>query len=309
MRRVANLAIVASFSFGVLAGGCASNESTPGQPTGAAGTADGGVGERTPDSGGLDAPGQDELDASDGAPMDPTDARPDAIGTVDGSSPLPQFDWVGIIGTGQSLSVGALAERIVSDKQPFHNLKLLDTGPDPKYPVDGGGVLSLVPLVELIRPRLAGYADAGGEYPDNIRGETPHSSMANQISALSVAQTGRDYVTLHSVVGWSGKCIDRIDKAGGGNGYPGSLSEGRAFVAKAKAAGKSFGYGAVILTHGECDNTNANYGAQVHQLWADYNTDLKKLHGRGRAAPPISRCTTINTTTQSISNCPFLEAY
>lgn len=70
---------------------------------------------------------------------------------------VPLADWVGVIGTGQSLSVGAAAQVPVSTTQLFHNLKLLDEGPDPKYPLDGGGILSLIPLTEPIRPHLAGY--------------------------------------------------------------------------------------------------------------------------------------------------------
>src|SRR5262249_10950513 len=143
---------------------------------------------------------------------------------------------------------------VVSTTQPFHNLKLLDTGPDPKYPFDGGGVLSLVPLAELIRPPLAGWS--GKEYPNNIEGETPSSGMANQISALVLAESQRDYVTIHSVVGAPSRCLSALDKAGGGRAYPGTLSEARSYVALAKAAGKTFGYGAIIVTHGECDSTN-----------------------------------------------------
>jgi hypothetical protein len=202
---------------------------------------------------------------------------------------LPQpFDWVGILGTGQSLSVGAMGVPVINDTQPFHNLKLLDMGPDPKYPIDGGGIFSLVPLVEPIRPRLAGYIEAGtdsGQYPDNIRGETPHSAMANQLSALFMGQAQQDYVTLHTVVGWGGKCINRLNKSGGYLAYPASLAEGRRFVDMAKAAGKTFGYGAIILTHGECDTANTKYEDDLYQLWADYDVDLRKLTGQTTTIP------------------------
>jgi len=50
----------------------------------------------------------------------------------------PLADWVGVIGTGQSLSVGAAAGTPISTVQPFNNLKLQDNGPDPRYPLDGG---------------------------------------------------------------------------------------------------------------------------------------------------------------------------
>src|SRR5262249_2654940 len=83
-----------------------------------------------------------------------------------GGEPVSLAAWVGVIGTGQSLSVGAAAGTPISTTQPFGNLKLLDSGPDPKYPLDGGGILSLIPLTEPMKPRLAGYSDS--QYPNNI---------------------------------------------------------------------------------------------------------------------------------------------
>jgi hypothetical protein len=203
------------------------------------------------------------------------------VGTGAPASP-EHFDWVQIIGTGQSLSVGVAGYPIVSTVQPYGNLKLQDDGPDPKYPLDGGGLLSLVPLVELIRPPLADYTD--GQYPGNIYGETPHSVMANQITALARA-AGSDYLTIHSVVGWSGNPIDNINKQGIGTAYPGSLSEARTFQAMATAQGKRFGVGAIVLTHGESDSDNGNYETQVHQLVADYNADLKVITGQVTPIP------------------------
>ena len=44
------------------------------------------------------------------------------------------FDWVGIVGTGQSLHQG-WESTAISTTQPFGNLKLQDDGPDPKYPI------------------------------------------------------------------------------------------------------------------------------------------------------------------------------
>ncbi len=279
--RLRKLPAYTTLSIGILLCACASSERSAGPTNGTRILSDGGQ-----DDGAPDASADPQADARSGA--EPPDAQPGSeAGPPDPEPPPPPggFDWVGILGTGQSLSDGDHGVPVVNNAQPYHNLKLLDTGPDPKYPIDGGGILSLVPLVELIRPRLAGYEDAGGEYPDNIRGETPHSGMANQISALSLAQAKRDYVTVHSEVGWGGKCIGRINKAGGWRAYPGSLAEARAFARMAKAAGKSFGYGAIVLTHGECDSTNQNYAAEVRQLWADYNADLKAITGQNTDIP------------------------
>src|SRR6266849_584608 len=99
----------------------------------------------------------------------------------------PLADWVAIIGTGQSLSVGAGAPPI-STVQPYHNLKLLDSGPDPRYPLDGGGDLSLVPLVEPIKPHLLGYDDT--QYPNNIAGETPNTAWQTRSPSCGSIASG-----------------------------------------------------------------------------------------------------------------------
>src|ERR1700687_3964237 len=180
--------------------------------------------------------------------------------------PRPLADWVGVIGTGQSLSIGAAAGTPISTTQPFNNLKLHDDGPVPQYPLDGSGILSLIPLTERFRPPLEGWPD--NQYPNNIAGESPNAGMANEITKLWSDRKGADYVTIHSVVGWSGHCLRDIDKSTPmTRAYPGGLSEARTFKRMADEANKSFAYGAVILTHGECDANIAGYEAGLHQLW------------------------------------------
>ena len=212
--------------------------------------------------------------------------------TQEGGQPLA--DWVGVIGTGQSLSVGVAAGTPISTVQPFNNLKLQDDGPDPRYPLDGGGDLSSVPLTERFRPPLPGWPD--NQYPNNISGESPNAGMANEITHLWMDRSGTDFVTIHSVVGWSGRCLVDIDKSNPNTrAYPGGLSEARTFKRFADEAGKSFAYGAVILTHGECDASNPGYEAGLHQLWLDYNDDLKGITGQSQDIPLlISQQSTIN---------------
>ncbi len=205
-------------------------------------------------------------------------------------------DWVGVIGTGQSLSVGAAAGTPISTTQPFNNLKLHDDGPPPQYPLDGSGDLSLIPLTERFRPPLEGWPP-DGQYPNNIQGESPNAGTANEITQLWSDRMGTDYVTIHSVVGWSGHCLRDIDKSNPTTrAYPGGLSEARTFKRMAGEAKKSFAYGAVILTHGECDANNAGYEAGLHQLWLDYNQDLGEITGQTRDIPLlISQQSTIVT--------------
>jgi hypothetical protein len=211
-------------------------------------------------------------------------AIPDLGAPPDLLPPPPPFDWIGIIGTGQSLSVGAASGAIVSRTAGASpHRKLQYSGPGPCTPFDGRGMFSLVPLVEPIR--ASSSCGTNGEYPDNIAGETPHTAFATQLSVLARAAGGPELPTLHSVVGWSGRAIQFINKAGGQKGYPASLSEGAQFKQAAIAAGRSFGYGAVLLTHGESDTANAMYGAQVWQLAEDYNNDLRQLTGQARDVP------------------------
>jgi hypothetical protein len=122
-----------------------------------------------------------------------------------------KWDWTGIIGTGQSLSVGVQGEPVILTQQHFGNLKLSLGGANlslPPYP-SGDSRLALVPLVEPIRPETTTYP---GAYPFNIWGESPHTAMGDEISALSMDAGRGDYVTVHSVVGESGQAISVIEK-------------------------------------------------------------------------------------------------
>jgi hypothetical protein len=203
--------------------------------------------------------------------------------TGDAALPLhePPYEWVGIVGTGQSLAVGAGA-RIVNDVQPYANVKLEDVGPDPKCSLSGTPDWRAVPLTEPIRTRVAGtgpgYDDQ--QYPNNIRGETPQSSMANTLSAIWQARTGGSYVTAHSAVGMGGSCLEGLSKGTGYNAYPASLREATAFRAIAQQQGKTFGYAGIVLTHGECDATNEDYGPALYRFWSEYNADLKVITGQ-----------------------------
>jgi hypothetical protein len=211
----------------------------------------------------------------------------DSLMDTSPGAPAPPFGWVGVIGTGQSLSVGVTAAAM-STTQPFKNLKLIDNGPDPKYPIAadaGAPQWATTPLVEPIRGKLTGTGPGfgDGQYPDNIFGETPHSGMANTLSTLWSTRGGQgDYVTAHTVVGWSGHCLVDINKEGGKRAYPASLNEASVWARLASAAGKTFGVGGIVLTHGECDASNAAYGAGLFQLWQDYDSDLKAITGQTR---------------------------
>ena len=207
--------------------------------------------------------------------------------------PRSTFDINGIIGTGQSLSVGAEAANVsaAAEQQPYNNLKL-SLGGATVPPFDPGAAsLTLVPLTEPIRPKATTYPSA---YPANLYGESPHAAMAAQITKLARAAGLPDYVSAHSVVGESGQGMNVIDKTASemvdgakstGRAYAASLFEAKAIARLSDAQSKSYGVGAVVLTHGETDSGNASYGAALRTLWTDYNGDLKAITGQTQSIP------------------------
>ena len=207
----------------------------------------------------------------------------------------PSWDWNAIVGTGQSLSVGATP--ILSTRQPYHNLKL-DLGPGGNASVPPWDptlkCLAMVPLVEPIRACVSEDAFPS-PYPCNIYGETLHSAMANQITFLAQTRDdSTDYVTVHTVVGESGQGIVALKKQAGqastttgstGRAYQATLFEVAAIAKLAKAAGKSYGVAAIVMTHGETDSGSETYGRDLVQLLADYNVDLARITGQTRKIP------------------------
>ncbi len=202
---------------------------------------------------------------------------------ADGSAPIlaRPWDWASVVGTGQSLAVGQMGIPAVTTSQPYGNLQL-STGKLP-WPVDPNDpTLAMVPLTEPIGRPSTAYPSS---WPTNIAGETPHASMADQITALAQAADGRDYVGVHSEVGENGQGIVYLKKGApqvgvNGHAYQATLIEIQAITRLATAMGKTFGVGAIIVTHGEADAGNATYESDLYQLWTDYQTDLPALTGQ-----------------------------
>jgi hypothetical protein len=224
----------------------------------------------------------------------PTEMPPAEMPAQPNTTPRLLFDITGIIGTGQSLSVGAQSPNPtnVSRQTHFNNLKLGGVTGNPPFNPSANG-LSLVALTELIRPVATGYPSA---YPANIYGETFHGAMGTQITTLARAAGAADYVTAHTVVGESGQGMSVIDKSatpspdGGTNAraYAASLFEASAIKRLAQAQNKTYGIGAIILTHGETDSGNTNYEAAMVKLWTDYNADLRAITGQTETIPLIT---------------------
>lgn len=203
------------------------------------------------------------------------------------------WDWAGVIGTGQSLSVGGFGNPPVSTSPSFNNLKLgLNGAAVPPFD-ENATQLMMVPLRELIRPDFPAYPSA---YPNNIDGETPHTGMASQITVSAMSTASRDYITVHTVVGESGQPMNVINKAATemvsgtgtamtstGRAYAATLFEVKAIKRLAAAAGKTYGVAAILLTHGESDSGNIVYEADMVRLWNDYNTDIPAITGQDTA--------------------------
>ncbi len=210
-----------------------------------------------------------------------------ALSTAASQARLP-WDWTGIIGTGQSLSVGARALPVLSTNPSCGNLQLsTDHLPWPIDPNDPS--LSLKPLTEPIGRRAPTYPSS---WPENIDGETPHSAMASQITALVRTNLGRDFVSIHSAVGEDGQGMiylkkNAVPKGVNGHSYAAALIETKAITRLAHAAGKTYGVGAIIVTHGESDAGNADYENELRQLGLDYTADLRAITGQKQAIPMI----------------------
>jgi lysophospholipase L1-like esterase len=198
----------------------------------------------------------------------------------------PRWDWNGIIGTGQSLSVGTTPA--ISTTQPYNNLKL-SLGDATVPPWDSSlSALSMVPLIEPIRKMAPTYPSP---YPLNTWGETPHSAMANQLTTLVRYNSSSDYVSVHTVVGESGQGMVALAKSTGdttasiGRAYAATIFEAEAITRLAKAEGKTYGIAAVLMTHGETDSGSSTYKDELIKLFADYNTDLRAITGQTESIP------------------------
>jgi hypothetical protein len=212
------------------------------------------------------------------------------------------FEWNGIIGNGQSLSVGSRGTPVLTTKQPFNNVKLYDaTG---KYALDSSGTLSLVPLVEPIRPLCS---ITSNPYPCSIYGETPHTALSIQLTTIAKAEGAADYLTIQSVVGQGAAPLSVITKGGTGNAYAAGLSEAHSFKKMADAAGKKFGYVAVVFTHGESDNGFAgSYESNLYKLYQGYGADLPAITGQSEAIPLIaSQQVSSPPTGNGLTNTPL----
>ena len=216
-----------------------------------------------------------------------------AAGNGSTLTPAPVWGWTGVVGTGQSLAVGghgnAPAMTIGATTQPFHNLKLsLGNATVPPF-TPTNAALSMVPLVEPLRTITTTYPSP---YPANIYGESFHTAMSDELTALAISAGKSDFVSTQTEVGEAGQPISVIQKGATdtgttGRAYAASLFEVAAIARLAKAQGKSYGVGAIMLTHGESDAGSSTFESDMLALWSNYNQDLPPLTGQTFVIPML----------------------
>jgi hypothetical protein len=207
-------------------------------------------------------------------------------GSAAGGTGPVSSDWVGIVGVGQSLSVGVNGNPVLSTTQPYSNRKLSLGTLETTWPIDPmAAELSIVPLVEPLRTVTTKCCSQ--PYPTNIYGETYHTTMATQLSWLHLRDMGVDLVTVHTEAGQSATGIAGIKKNGSSNAYAASTFEVAAIKRLADEAGATYRVAAVVLTHGEADANLATYKDEIITLQADYDQDLRAITGQSEPIPMI----------------------
>lgn len=189
--------------------------------------------------------------------------------------------WSGIIGVGQSLAVGVCAPLFERTSPVQAGLRLEDRNDIYDIELPHAASLSIVQLTEPFRKFVQGPQT----YPNNIDGKTPHSSMAMQISAMSMQKTKQIFTTMHSNVGVSGAPMWDICKNGNVNSYAASMFEAQALTRLAKESGHNLEYDCILLTHGEADAilSHTSYAEELVKMLRDYTEDLRHITGQAHA--------------------------
>ncbi len=228
---------------------------------------------RTPSDARLALDATDALSAPDAAdtrpPSDAADAADSADAREGGLSPtFVFFDVNHVLSTGQSLSVGSQGAPVLSDTQPYSNIKF-----SRGVLAGGTGLTAFAPLTET-----------------NV--ETMSSSLANLVTRvareelLTSQPAGRtSHDILVSAHGVGGTAYIGLKK--GTTPYTNGLAQATAGHALAMAAGKTHAVRVVTTVHGESDHVSRNpsYEANLVEWQSDYQTDIRVITGQTSAIP------------------------
>lgn len=192
-----------------------------------------------------------------------------------------QAPWLGIIGTGQSLSVGARAGDTAY--APVVELDTASISFTLKNMIEPGGATtpaSTWTLGSLSEPIRGIDHVSTVAWPNNVSYQSPHATMG--VGFTEGYGSVPSFGLLHTVAGQNGQGYEGIKKGGTVASYAGSIAETQRFQEIFTALGVKYEVLAVVLTHGESDYGSATYGADILQLLADYDSDVKAITGQTR---------------------------
>jgi hypothetical protein len=223
----------------------------------------------------LAIPERTEAGSADGST---DDAAVDALATdaaADASLLAPGFvyrDINHVLGTGQSLSVGAQGAPVLSAAQPYDNTMFV-TG----VIAGGTGLTSFVPLVE------SSVETMSSSFASHV------TKMARDVVLLGQPPGKTSHDLLVSAHGIGGQPYSALKKGGTLTAYANGMAQLKAGHDLAKAANKSYVVRAVTNVHGETDsqNGNANYLANLIEWQKDYETDVQVVTGQTEPVPML----------------------
>lgn len=186
-----------------------------------------------------------------------------------------------VIGLGQSLMVGSQSSgTLISTTNQYPNDSLMFERVDGLSDVrmglvtsDGAGApaLDANDLIGFI-PLVARVGQGGGS-----RGQTPMESMAGNL-AKTARNTGSRYQTLSFTAAMGGTAYSGLKK--GTQTYTNMLEALTKAKALAESVGKKIIVDACLVKHGEADQSNASYLANLIEWQSDVTTDVQVITGQ-----------------------------
>ena len=200
---------------------------------------------------------------------------------------------------GQSLGMGAYGFDLIHTNQPFQNKMFIGQQLDGSLPdLQPDDLSALVPLVEQ-------------QIPSQNGGETIASGFANWISA-QVGPGVHDFLLSNAARGGANYELIKRQPAGqpgqtptGTPTYLRSLDQVEA--GRQLAGTNAYRFRALLSVHGEGDNINQQYDANIREWRSDYQADVQRLTGQTHDVPmfhtQISAWGNLGNATRTVS--PF----
>jgi hypothetical protein len=185
----------------------------------------------------------------------------------------------GFPGRGQSNMTGYQSFQILNEYQSNLAYKLVDGNPSGQFLNTSADLISIAPLKEPLRT----ISQPNQNYPGNIFGETPFSTIA---AILSSKFLGPEFASVWDSAAVSGQRYEFIKKGATGPNATNSYTSALYVVQKMKEAADKMGRRLVIrfvpFIHGETDAEifNANYQANILEEWTNVNTDYRAITGQ-----------------------------